>query len=153
MAKLWGRAAERLVCPAMRLLLASVLLLGLASAAHAELPPAPSHFVRTWDFGPDGDGEDGCTIRLRADVVIGGYGATPRRSCKAVPRAADVYSWRPDGKGGVVFRDAERHALFHFDPDENYEPRGWGYWLNDAKGALWILNVHGTPPAPLRRGR
>lgn len=137
----------------MRTLLLSLVVSGLGASAAGSQPPTALHrFLRTWDLGRDGEGEDTCTVTLRADPAIGGYGVSRRRNCRAVPGGDTLYAWRPIPEGGVAFSDAERHTVHAFTPDTGYAPRGWGFESRDSAGRLWVMNVHGRPPSPeLRR--
>ena len=137
----------------MRRLALALALTLWAGAAVAQVPPAPAKFLRAWDFGRDGEGEDTCTLVFRADTVIGGYGLTPRRNCRAVPGASDLFAWRPTADGGIALADATRRTIFAFAPDEGYRPRGWGFTLTARDGRLWVMNPTLGPPAPVKRKR
>lgn len=113
--------------------------------------PAPAKWLRSWDLGRDGEGEDSCTVRLRDRVVAGGYALSADRNCRRVPGGRRLAGWAPAPDGGLVLNDARGELVMRWRLDPSYSPRGWGFERRDREGRLWVMNPTLGPPATGRR--
>ena len=133
---------------------AVLVLVAPAAALAGAWAPAPSKWLRSWDLGRDGEGEDTCTVRLQERVVAGGYALSARPNCRDVPEGRRLAAWAPTPDGGLVLNDARGRLVMRWRLDPHYSHPGYGLERRDREDRLWIMNpTLGPPPSARAKGR
>jgi hypothetical protein len=117
------------------------LILAAAVATAANAPPQA--MLGRWDFGRDGEGADSCVITLGPEPVIGGFRLTAPKACaKITPQWDDLYAWRMDAGGDLVFADPTRKGVIRLS-------RSQGAWSSQT----YLMSRPGKPLTQAERMR
>lgn len=141
---------ENICAVIMRRILASLAVIGLASAALAQTPPTLGDSAKavlgTWEFS-NAERDKICTANLTKDRTKVGFKVTFDTDCgKLLPLVNEVAGWIFEENDLLRFIDADGRSLVEFSEVEDgiYEAPTPGV------GVLFLQNPAAAGPAPAR---